>query len=124
MQIFKSKEFARKNHIADPELCRAIAEIHAGTVDADIGGGVFKQRLRRKGEGKSGGFRTIILLRWKSLGIFVYGFAKNERANIASDELTVWRKLAKELLPSQVAVRAAIDASKLIEVICDEQTIP
>ena len=88
------------------------------------GGGVFKQRLRRKGEGKSGGFRTIILLRLKSLAIFAYGFAKNERANITSDELTFWRKIAKELLPSQVAVEAALDQGKLIQVVCDEKTIP
>ena len=127
MQVFKSKEFARfsrKNQIADSDLCRAIQEILAGAIDADLGGGVFKQRLRRKGEGKSGGFRTIILLRLKSLAIFAYGFAKNERANITFDELTVWRKIAKELLPSQVAVEAALDQGKLIQVVCDEKTIP
>jgi hypothetical protein len=79
LQILKSKEFARfarKNQIADSELCRAIDEIHAGTVDADLGGGVFKQRVRRKGEGKSGAFRTIVLLRMKSLGIFVTWICK------------------------------------------------
>jgi len=125
LRIFKSKEFARftrKNQIDDSELCRAIAEIHAGTIDADLGGTVFKQRLRRKGEGKSGGFRTIVILRLKSLGI-CNGFAKNERANITSAELSVWRKIAKDLLPSQAAVQAAIDDGKLIEVICDEKAI-
>jgi len=101
-------------------LCRAIAEILAGTVDADLGGGVFKQRLRRKGQGKSGGFRTILLLRVGSFGIFAYGFAKNERANITQEELSAWRQIAKELLPSQPAVKAAVAEGKLIEVICDE----
>jgi hypothetical protein len=48
-----------------------MAEIHAGTVDAELGGGVYKQRLRRSGEGKSGGFRAIIFLRWKTIAIFV-----------------------------------------------------
>jgi hypothetical protein len=71
------------------------------------GGGVYKQRLRRSGQGKSGGFRAIILLRWKTIGIFVFGFAKNERANITPDELKAWRVIAKQLLtvPSRRASR-------------------
>lgn len=101
MRIFKSKEFARfarKNQIGDADLCRANVEIHAGIIDADLAGGVFKQRLRRKGAGKSGGFRTIILLRLSSIAIFVYGFAKSDRANISSTELEVWQRIAKDLL--------------------------
>jgi hypothetical protein len=126
LRVLRSKEFtrfARKNRIADSELCRAIAELHTGTIDADLGGGVFKQRLRRPGEGKSGGFRTILLLRWKSLGIFVFGFAKSERANITSSELKAWRKIAKDLLTGSAVVQAAIDEGKLIEVSCDEKAI-
>ena len=126
MRVFKSKEFAwfaRKNHLDDAVLCRAIAEIHAGTVDAELGGGVYKQRLRRSGEGKSGGFRAILLLRWKTIDIFVFGFAKSERANIGPDELKVWRVIAKQLLTALAAVRAAIDEGKLIEVLCDEKEI-
>ena len=69
----------------------------AGTVDADLGGGVFKQRLRRKGQGKSGGFRSIILLRRQTISMFAYGFAKNERENIDRSELTEFRMLAKEV---------------------------
>jgi hypothetical protein len=126
LQIFKSKEFARfarENRIADASLCRAIVEIHAGTVDAELGGGVYKQRLRRTGEGKSGGFRTIILLRWKSIAIFAFGFAKSERANITPEELKVWRQIAKQLLVTAASVQAAIDEGKLIEVVCDEKEI-
>ena len=123
----KSKEFARfarKNHLDDVVLCCAIAEIHAGTVDAELGGGVYKQRLRRSGEGKSGGFRAVILLRWRTIAIFVFGFAKSERANIGPDELKVWRVIAKQLLTAPGAVRAAIEEGKLIEVLCDEKEIP
>jgi hypothetical protein len=126
LQTFKSKEFARfarKNRIADEALCRAIAEIHAGTEDAELGGGVYKQRLRRTGEGKSGGFRTIILLRWKSIAIFAFGFAKSDRANITPEELKVWRQIAKQLLVTPSAVQAAIDEGKLIEVMCDEKEV-
>jgi len=66
MRIFKSKEFARFAHkaqLGDSQLCKAVEEIHAGIVDANLGGGVYKQRVRRAGSGKSGSFRTILLLR-------------------------------------------------------------
>jgi hypothetical protein len=124
LRVFKSKEFARfarRNQIGDEVLCRAIIEIHAGTVDAELGGGIYKQRLRRTGEGKSGGFRTIILLRWKTIAIFAFGFAKSERDNITSDELKAWRLVAKQLLTAPASVRAAVDEGKLIEVLCDEK---
>jgi len=126
LRVFKSKEFARfarKNQIGDAVLCRAMAEIHSGTVDVELGGGVYKQRLRRSGEGKSGGFRAIILLRWRTIGIFVFGFAKSERANIGPDELKAWRLIAKQLLTAPVVMRAALNEGKLIEVFCDENEI-
>jgi hypothetical protein len=122
LQILKSKDFARfcrKNRVSDGDLCRAIAEIVAGSADADLGGGVFKQRLRRRNEGKSGGFRTIILFRWKTLAIFVYGFAKNDRANITPAELAAWRTVSENLLTTRTAIEAATVAGKLIEVECD-----
>ncbi|HEY5329099.1 MAG TPA: type II toxin-antitoxin system RelE/ParE family toxin [Acidobacteriaceae bacterium] len=100
MRVFKSRAFAqfsRKNRIADADLCRAIEDMLAGTVDADLGGGVFKQRLRRKDQGKSGGFRSIILLRRQTISLFAYGFAKNERDNIDRSELIEFRTLAKEV---------------------------
>jgi hypothetical protein len=99
VRVFKSRAFAqfsRKNRIADADLCEAIEDMLAGTVDADLGGGVFKQRLRRKGQGKSGGFRSIILLRRQTISMFAYGFAKNERDNIDRSELIEFRTLAKE----------------------------
>lgn len=123
MRIYKSREFARfarKSNIPDSALCRAVDEILAGTIDADLGGGVFKQRVRRKGQGKSGSFRTILLLRVHELAIFVYGFSKSERANITSEELLAYRKIAKGLLLHIEAQRNAVAEGKLIEVRCEE----
>ena len=85
MRVFKSRTFAqfsRKNRITDDDLCAAVEKMLSGIIDADLGGGVFKQRLSRHGQGKSGGFRTIVLLRLDKILMFAYGFAKNERANI------------------------------------------
>ena len=98
MRIFKNKafaRFARKARLADAALCEAIRNAEHGLVDADLGGGVIKQRIARSGGGKSGGFRTIILFRARTRAFFVHGFAKNERDNIDDKELAAFRKLAK-----------------------------
>jgi hypothetical protein len=66
MRIFKTKPFARfaeHEGIDDAALCDAIQRAERGLVDADPGGCVIKQRIARKGQGKSGGFRSIVLFR-------------------------------------------------------------
>jgi hypothetical protein len=58
VRIFKNAwflRFARKEGIGDDELRDIVDELEAGQVDADLGGDVYKQRLARPGEGKSGG---------------------------------------------------------------------
>jgi len=45
--------------LSDAFLSRA----EKGLVDADLGGGVLKQRIARPGRGKSRGYRTIIFFR-------------------------------------------------------------
>jgi hypothetical protein len=124
MRIFKSKEFAKfaqKVRLGDSLLCRAVEEIHAGIVDANLGGGVYKQRVRRAGSGKSGSFRTILLLRWEDVAIFVDGFRKSDKSNISSEELKVFRMIAKNLLFHPESIAAALEEEKLIEVICEEE---
>jgi hypothetical protein len=101
MRIFRTKPFTRfaaKEGIADSVLRDAIRRAEAGLIDADLGGGVLKQRLARPGQGKSGGFRSIVLFRRQTRAFFVYGFAKNDRDNIARQELTAFRLLAAEML--------------------------
>lgn len=85
MRIFKSKpfdKFARKEGITDASLHKAVEEAEAGRIDADYGGGVIKQRMARPNEGKSGGYRSIILFKKGDKAFFVYGFIKSERDNI------------------------------------------
>ena len=55
-----------------------------------------------------------------SKAFFVYGFAKNERANISDKELKALKLLATQLLGcTKPALVKAIDAGELIEVIND-----
>ena len=95
-----------------------------GLVDANLGGGVIKQRIARKGGGRSGGFRTIVLFRRGALAYFVYGFSKSGRENLRRDELTTYRRLADEYLAlDQAGLVAARTVGAIIEVKCDDQAI-
>lgn len=122
MRVFKTKPFARfanREGIADGELCEAVYQAERGLIDADLGGGVIKQRLAREGQGKSGGFRSILLFRRGLTAFFVYGFAKNDRDNIRRDELKAFRKLASEMLTlDDEALVAAMRNGTILEIEC------
>lgn len=111
MRIFKSRwflRFARKEGIADVALCEAIARAERGQIDAELGGGVIKQRIARPGQGRSKGYRTIIFFRRGIKAFFVYGFAKSQRANIDRIEQDQFKEAAKIVLAltdEQLAVR-------------------
>lgn len=101
MRIFKNAWFrrlARRQKITDKALREAVARAEKGTVDADLGGHVIKQRIARSGQGKSGGYRTIIIFKTSDKAFFVYGFAKSERENIDKREIATFKKAAKKLL--------------------------
>ena len=124
MRIFRTKpftRFARKVRMADAALRDAVSRAGRDLIDADLGGGVIKQRIARPGAGKSGGFRTIILFRVGALAFFVHGFAKNEQDNIDDDELAAFKLLAGQLLAYDAAALAkAVEAGVLIEVTDDD----
>lgn len=124
MRVFKNKafvRFARKARITDVVLCAAISDVSRGLVDADLGGGVVKQRIARQGEGKSSGFRTIILFRVREKAFFVHGFAKNEQDNIRDDELTAFKMLATDMMAyDDEALTKAIANGTLMEVMCND----
>jgi hypothetical protein len=85
-------------------------------VDADLGGGLIKQRVARPGQGKSGGFRTIVAYS-RGSPIFLYGFAKSERENLNDDELSYWQRVGRAYLAlAGDAMDAAIAGDELIEV--------
>jgi hypothetical protein len=101
VRTFKSRwfqRFARKEGITDSVLLEAVARAGKGQIDADLGGGVIKQRISRSGQGRSKGYRTIILFRCGAKAFFVYGFAKSQRANIDDDEKEQFKEAAKHVL--------------------------
>lgn len=89
-RIFKTAWFARaarKARISDRELAGAVEQIERRQVD-DLGGGVFKKRLNDNRH------RSIIIAKHDAFWIFVYLYAKQGRANIETDELDAFRRLA------------------------------
>ena len=97
MRIFKTKwlaRFSRHEQITDANLKEAIARAERGIVDADLGGGLIKQRVARQGQGRSGGYRMIVVYRAKDVAVFIYGFAKSDRENIDPSELATMREIA------------------------------
>lgn len=99
-RIFKTKwfqRFARNQGIEDAALVEAVARAEKGQIDANLGGGVIKQRIARPGEGRSGGYRTIVLFRPGDRAVFMYGFAKSARANVRADEVKQFKEAAQHI---------------------------
>ena len=92
------KDFARKarrSGLSDGALRESVGRAEAGIIDADLGGGLIKQRVARPEEGRSGGFRTIIAYQRGERAIFMHLFAKARQSNIGSVELETYQRLAK-----------------------------
>jgi hypothetical protein len=125
MGIYKTKVFSRwanDEGLSDLSLCSAVSEMMSGLIDADLGSGLLKKRIARTGQGKSGGFRTLVATNKGDRWIFVFGFSKNEKSNIDKKEEKALKKLADQLLsmPSEDVAKAE-SKNELIKVICDEE---
>lgn len=122
-RVFKTRHFSRwmrKTELTNRALCHAVAEMAQGLVDADLGGGVVKKRVGLAGRGKRGGARTLVATNKGDRWFFVFGFEKNERANIADDELDALQNIATQLLAStgRQLDEAVKDGS--LEEVCDD----
>ncbi len=125
MLVFTTKEFARfarKERIGASQLCEAMHRASKGLIDANLGAGVIKQRVARQGQGRSSGYRTIIAFRSGDRSVFMYGFAKNSKANLSDDELEVYRQLTAVFLEADAAMlQRLVAAGELNRVECDGQ---
>ena len=125
VRIFKTKwlaRFAERERIADRRLSEAIERAARGLVDADLGGGIIKQRVARPGQGRAGGYRMLVAFRAGHRAVFLYGFAKHERENIAPDELLTLREIgAAWLAADSNRIAEAVEQKALQEVAHDEE---
>ncbi len=100
-RIFKTRAFVgalKKVGIADAVLMVAVRELSEGLHDGDLGGGLYKKRIAVDGKGKRGSVRTIVATRAGRHWFYLYGFKKNERADITQREQAALKMLAKDLL--------------------------
>jgi hypothetical protein len=103
-------------------MCEAIRRAERGLIDADLGGGVIKQRIARKGQGRSGGYRALVVYRERERAVFLYGFAKNERDNVDANELARLRRAAADVLMwSDKQIAELTEASELMEIECRDE---
>lgn len=121
MRIFKNKwlaKFAEKQSISDADLIEAVQRANSGLIDADLGGNVIKQRIARKGQGKSGGFRSLIFFKQGDKAFCMMAFAKSDRENINAAELTELKKAAAVML---AMTNKDIEAAKSNETLTEIQ---
>ena len=120
MHQLKTRTFQRwqkKSCVSDVALLVALAEMQAGLIDADLGGGVVKKRIASNGRGKSAGSRTLVATNKGPHWFFIYGFDKNQRSNITPTELEALQSVAGDLLTMKNSeIQAAIADGTLLEI--------
>lgn len=125
MKLYKNPQFnrwAKKAGLDDADLCKAAQEMSEGLYEADLGSGLFKKRIARTGQGKRGGFRTLIAFNRRDRWVFLYGFAKNDRSNISDDEKEALKELADYTLSlTPQALQTLVLENKLVEVDCGKE---
>lgn len=120
MKIIKTKHFdkwAIKNQVSDESLNIAAKEIAIEIYEANYGGGVIKKRVANKGRGKSGSTRTIVAFKKGKHCFFIFGFEKNAKSNISSNEEKAFKIVARSLLAySDVEINKLIEEGALVGV--------
>ena len=128
MRVFKNVwfgRFARKEKISAAALRDAVERAEKGLIDADLGGGVIKQRVARPGAGKSGGFRSVVFYRQGERAFFVFGFPKSGQDNIRDDEEEQFKKAARVILAfSDEQIHQLVVSGQFEEVSINDQEIP
>ncbi|MEO0355465.1 MAG: type II toxin-antitoxin system RelE/ParE family toxin, partial [Cyanobacteria bacterium P01_A01_bin.3] len=111
------QRFARRERIEASVLIEAIARAERGLIDANLGGGIIKQRIARRGQGKSGGYRSLVAFYQGERAFFLYGFAKSGRQNISDKELETYKDAASVLLAlSEEQLNTLVREGKLKEI--------
>ncbi len=127
MDIYLSKPFTRlvrRDGLTDVHICQAIGEMNEGLIDADLGAGLFKKRIAIPGQGKRGGWRSLLGFQAGNKAFFLYLFSKSRRDNINAAEMKVLKRLTKYYLTLKPAeIKAALQCGELREVHCNEKRI-
>ena len=120
MRIFKYKTFikwVKEDGITDQTLVEAVKEMELGLFDVSLGGGLYKKRISRRGQGKRGGYRVPLTFKHDKHVFFLYGFAKNQQENIDERERIAFIEVAKYLFSlDEREIMNSIKINELVEV--------
>ncbi len=92
------KKWSKKVNLSNENMLDAVENLKNCLSTAELGGNLFKIRVKASNKGKSASFRTIVIYKKEDRAIFLYGFAKNEKSNINKSELQYFKKLGNDLL--------------------------
>jgi hypothetical protein len=118
LKVYKTKNFAKwasDEDISDIDLLSAVDEMKKGLIGTNLGGKLYKKRVARLGEGKSGGFRTFIGCKFEDKAFYLHGFGKNKSDNISRKEKKALKEFADLML--SMNDKEIIDSLKLKTII-------
>ena len=117
LKLYSFHRWAKREKLTDQVLKKIAEEVASGLIDADLGGGLFKKRFAKAGQGKRGGYRSLLAFKQNGRAVFLLGFSKNDRDNIEETQLKELKKLSKIfLMMSEKKIKTLIKDKKLIEV--------
>lgn len=97
MERYMLRDFAKwaKRAGLSAEVLRGVLdEMERGLVGDRLGANIYKKRIGLAGRGKRGGVRSIVIFRQAELGVFLYGYAKNEKDDLEPYEEEALRSFA------------------------------
>lgn len=101
MNAFESrwfKKWSKKNGLKKVDLLDALKRTINGSGVVNLGGYIYKIRIAKNGQGRSGRFRTILIFKKGKRSLFIYGFEKNDQDNIDKGTLADYKKFAVTFL--------------------------
>ena len=117
MSLYKTRPFsrlARKAGITDDALKETVEEMRKGIIHADLGSGVYKQRVAIPGRGKRGGSRVIVAANLRDRWIFVHCYLKGDKADISPGEEHAFKEFARIYLQlSDETIKTAVERGVL-----------
>jgi len=116
LRVFAFKafvRFARRFRLSD----EATWDVVRGPYDASLGGGLYKYRIARPGEGARGGGRVLIALKAGQRAVLMFAWEKKDMENLDRNELKEYRDMAKIYLAfSEQQMTEFVNRRVLVEI--------
>ncbi len=115
MKAYLPKSFqreAKSEGVSDEDCQEAIQRAESGLIDADLGGGLIKQRIPRGNQGAARGSRAVVFYKRGKVAVFLHIFPKSRKANLTKSELAMYLRAAQEFEKLRQTDFSALGATK------------